>query len=467
VLGAIAAGCSSHTPHTASTHVATTNPAMHPLPPPATIVPQLDARVAPLIDGDWVAGAVVGLISGPDVVVRSYGHVRDGGPAPDEHTLFEIGSLTKTFTALALADMIARHDLAIDTPAQALLPDGVTAPGAEGRPILLIDLATHLSGLPRLPERFVPADPANPYADFHDDDLLSAVRAARLSATPGTEFEYSNFGYGLLGWLLARHAHVSYAQLIADHITSPLGMSETTVALDASQRERFAQGHDADGDAVPAWDMGALAGAGAIRSSVHDMVRFVRFQLDPEGPLANAAVATHVLRHEIDSPPGYVAMGWHVLHDRHTLWHNGGTGGFHSYVAFDPRRHIGVVVLANSETAQVDRLGVDAMHLLRGQPSRPLVLPQSIALDDTQLERYAGTYEIAPGARFVVTHAPRVLRARLGNQPAFRIHPESATEFQYRVVEASLTFELPTTGPATALTLHQNGRDLRAVRVSP
>jgi hypothetical protein len=166
----------------------------------------------------------------------------------------------------------------------------------------------------------------------------------------------------------------------------------------------------------------------------------------------------------MDDPPGYVAMGWHVRRDRHTVWHNGGTSGFRAYVAFHARLQIGVVVLANTDTKRVDDLGLDAMLLLRGQTPQPIALPPSISLPDASLERYVGTYTFAPGVALVVTHTPGTLRARLANQPAFRIHPSSEAEFRYHVVDATLTFEFDPSGRASAVTLHQGGRDQRALR---
>jgi CubicO group peptidase (beta-lactamase class C family) len=216
-------------------------------------------------------------------------------PAPD--TIFEIGSITKVFTATLLALLAERGSVALDDPANRYLPAGAQLP-VRGRPITLLDLATHSSGLPRLPKGLLWTSMLHhrddPYALFTVSDLERAVREARLKGEPGKKVRYSNFGAGLLGHVLALSAGRPYEELVRERICGPLGLSDTRIEVPDRDLGRFAGGHDRRGRPVPHWELPALAGAGALRSTVADLLRFLELQRG-DGPeaLRLAARATH------------------------------------------------------------------------------------------------------------------------------------------------------------------------------
>jgi serine-type D-Ala-D-Ala carboxypeptidase/endopeptidase len=306
-------------------------------------------------------GLAAGAFVGSQTVVHTTGQVSGD-------SLFQIGSVTKVFTALALADAVARGELTLDTPLAAVLPESPTS--RTGVPITLEHLATHTSGLPRLPPgllRRALRSRADPYRDVTTDFLLGALAATRLRSEPGTRIRYSNFGAALLGQALGRHADRPYGQLVAERLTGPLAMPDTAVDLQPDQVGRKADGHSRRGRVVPDWHLGAMPGAGALYSTVPDLLTLLCAHLLPDRTALPDALRL-VQRPRVRRNRWLqVGLGWFLSPVRssgHTaLWHNGGTGGFASYVALVPAAQAGVVVL--SDTARsVDRLGVGLLSTL-------------------------------------------------------------------------------------------------------
>ena len=299
-------------------------------------------------------GIVVGLVGPTGRHVIAYGALDKGDIRPlNGDTIFEIGSVTKVFTSLLLADMAARGEVALSDPISKYLPPDVKAPMRNNQSITLTDLATHTSGLPRLPTNFTPTDPANPYADFSVPQLYQFLSTYTLSRDIGSQYEYSNLGGGLLGHLLARRAEMSYEALVRTRITEPLRMTSTTITLSPDQRARLAVGHNAQLDRVANWDLPTLAGAGALRSSANDMSTFVEANLGLwTSPLASVMGAMLTTRRPTGAPGLDIALGWHILtrSGRNLVWHNGGTGGYRSFVGYDATARLGVVVLSNTST---------------------------------------------------------------------------------------------------------------------
>jgi CubicO group peptidase (beta-lactamase class C family) len=324
--------------------------------PPDTDV-QAIARKGVSIEGK--SGVVIGLLeaNGSRRVVPAADVPYDG------RTLFEIGSITKVFTGILVAEMAERGEVRLEEPVQDLLPKGVVVPSRNGRQIRLVDLATHTSGLPRMPDNFAPADPTNPYADYSADRLYAYLRGHQLGRDIGARAEYSNLGAGLLGHALALRAGKTYEALVTERILTPLGMTSTRIVLSADDRARLAPGHNAAGREVPNWDLTALAGAGALRSSVDDLLKFVAANLrPPENILGRAIRASHAPRATM-SETAKIGLHWietTTRFGRTVVWHNGGTAGYRTFAGFDPDRDVGVVVLSNRSNS-VDRIG---MHLL-------------------------------------------------------------------------------------------------------
>ena len=277
----------------------------------------------------------------------------------DDRTVFEIGSITKVFTTTLLAVMVERNEVRLDEPVAALLPARVRVPERGGRKITLLDLATHTSGLPRLMNNLSPADVRNPYADYTVEQLYAFLSTHQLTRDIGAQYEYSNVGVGLLGHALSLRGGVPYETLVTERVLKPLGMLDTTIALTPAMKTRLAIGFGPDGRPAPLWDIPTLAGAGALRSTLRDMLVFLRAQLSPTGPLASALRSTHEVRARAGRPEMAIALGWHVLSigDRRVHWHNGGTGGYRTWMGFDEARRLGAVVLTNS-TESADAFGV-------------------------------------------------------------------------------------------------------------
>src|SRR5215471_5041925 len=280
-------------------------------------------------------GIVAGVIEPNGRRVVSYGNLANGDPRTlDGDTIFEIGSVSKVFTSLVLADMANRKEVSLDDPAAKYLPAHVRMPERSGKPITLLDLATHTSGLPTVPN-LKPQDPGNPYRDYGVDDLYQFLSGYELSRDPGSEYEYSNLGAGLLGHVLAYRTGTDYESLIRSRITGPLGMPDTSITLSSSMKQRMATGHSPALAPVRNWNLSVLAGAGALHSSANDMLTFLAaFRGYKESPLAPAMKAMLEVRRPMGKTKFEIGLAWAVFVG--SAWHSGGTGGFRSFVAYSP-----------------------------------------------------------------------------------------------------------------------------------
>jgi len=418
-------------------------------------------------------GVVVGVIDAKGRRIIAAGARGAGDTRPlDGDTEFEIGSVTKVFTSLLLADMVRRGEVALNDPAAKYLPPGANLPQRGDRQITLIDLATHTSGLPRMPGNFTPKDPANPYADYDDAKLYAFLAKAPLNSDIGATYSYSNLGVGLLGQLLARRAGMPYAALVQKRITGPLGLKDTAIALTPAQKARLAAGHDGGLTPTPYWDLDSLAGAGALHSTANDLLAFLAAELGYVDTPLKAAMADQLVPRRQAGGNLKVALGWHVSPRPgapgepadEIVWHNGGTGGFRSFVGFDKARGVGVVVLMNaSNDIGGDDIG---MYVLAGAPVSKVAPPrQTVAVAPEILDRYVGQYQLTPAMLVTVTRQDQRLMAQLTGQRIFEIFAESPTDFFWKVVDAQAHFEVGPDGKATSLTLRQNGREMIAPRL--
>jgi D-alanyl-D-alanine-carboxypeptidase/D-alanyl-D-alanine-endopeptidase len=317
-------------------------------------------------------GIVVGVIAGTGRRgVTTYGCHGIDDPRPvAQDTVFEIGSITKVFTSLLLADMVQRGEVALDDPAAKYLPPDVQVPQRDGRTITLQDLAMHTSGLPRLPLDFRATHAHNPYADYTTARVFASLSKATLRRDIGTQYEYSNVGAGLLGLALARRAGLEYEALLRARILAPLRMTSTAITLSAEMKSRLATGHTAALRPTSPWEFpaggGGLAAAGGLRSTADDMLTFLHafVGLGNTPPLQPALTAMLATRRPTGQAGLGVALGWHIRTsgDKEIVWHNGGTGGYRSWIGYDPRARMGIVVLSNAMTPEgVDTIG---LHLL-------------------------------------------------------------------------------------------------------
>ena len=415
---------------------------------------------------------VVGVIDANGRRVIAYGSLaRNDKRRLDGDTVFEIGSMTKVFTSLLLMDMARRGEVALTDPVSKYLPAGVKVPGRNNRKITLADLSTQSSGLPRMPTNFTPKDNANPYADYSVKQMYDFLSGYQLTRDIGSRYEYSNLGVGLLGHALSLRAGMSYEALVRSRICDPLGMMSTRVTLTPEMKARLAVGHNETLTPVANWDIPTLAGAGALRSTANDILIFLAANLGyVKTPLAQAMADEVSVRHPAGAPDMEVAYGWHVQtkEGKSIIWHNGGTGGYRTYMGYDPKARIGVVVLSNiSTTGGPDDIG---RHLLNAsyplQKANPPTERKEITLDPHIFDRYVGTYQLSPYTLLTMSQDGNRFYTQLTGQPKFEVFAESERRFFLKVVDAQLTFDVDSQGAATQVTLHQNGRDIVAKRLS-
>jgi CubicO group peptidase (beta-lactamase class C family) len=320
-------------------------------------------------------GLVLGGRAGGEDRMVGYGRLRTGAPdTPDGDTIFEIGSITKVFTGLLLADLAEQGIVGLDDPLASYLPSPVRVPTRGERQITLGDLASHAGGLPRNPKgtlgRWL-GDRHNPYAGLSVQELYAGLARTRLRRQPGGRVKYSNLGAGLLGQALARAVSPPYEHLVRERICVPLGMADSMITPTGEQTARLATGHTRRGRPVPPSQLPALAGAGALRSTATDLLRFLEANLDPaHSPLADQLERTQQPRLRT-AKHLEVGLGWMIARPPQAagpvLWHNGGTSGFRSFVALDREAGTAVVVLSNTARS-VDRLGLRLLKALSTSP---------------------------------------------------------------------------------------------------
>jgi D-alanyl-D-alanine-carboxypeptidase/D-alanyl-D-alanine-endopeptidase len=384
-------GCGSGTP--ADIQAITENPltAMNPTPtnPPSEEPSTIPTRIVYLdctglipestkllvqrdVDQGLNVGIVVGIVTPCGREIYSYGYKNLSTSQPvDENTVFEIGSIGKTFTTLLFADMVQRQELSFYDPIEQFLPENVTAPTYDGRSIQLIDLATHTSGLPSLPDNFAPANEYNPYADYTLEQMYTALSETTLKRRIGAAYEYSNFGMGLLGQILALHSGMSYEELVESRITNVLGMPDTRINITPEMQNHLAIGYR-DGKQMPLWDIPTLAGAGALRSTVTDLLTYLEANLGLlDSPLYTAMQTTHEPRFPVNASM-MVGLGWHIRTegDLQIIEHHGATGGYWGYAGFVKDKQIGVVILTNTYK-EIDFIALALLRTAAAQPYAP------------------------------------------------------------------------------------------------
>ncbi len=420
----------------------------------------LDYLVA---DGE-TPGIVLGIIEA-DGSTRIL-HAASAGPGArplGPRTVFEIGSINKTFTGTILADMVAKGEVKLDDPVQKYLPASVRVPSRNGRQITLLDLTTHRSGLPRMPDNFAPADPSNPYADYSVEQLYAFLNGYQLTRDIGAQYEYSNLGVGLLGHALGRAAGTNIQTLIRQRILEPLGMRMTSYSRDGAVAEWLARGHNDAGNVVPFWDLtDAVAGAGGLRSSTEDMLTYLRAQLGPaDTDLERAMRQAHQVRHRFEDDMA-MGLGWAIrsAEGRTLISHGGGTAGFRTMIGFDPEKPVGFVMLANSGGFD-DDIGQD--FLLRGPPldGREVPVARNVAAP------YVGEYELQPGrSAFVRLEDDGTMTLRVPGNVRFRMYAESDSAFFIKRAPWRVRFTRDGAGAVTGMVLNMSGADRTARRIS-
>lgn len=296
-------------------------------------------------------------------------HQHEGSKVALPDPIFEMGSVTKTFTALLLADMNVRGEVELSDPLAKFIRAMPT--GVGGREITLLDVATHTARF-----RNVPRDllwealrrRSDPYARYSFTRLEGALARARVRKGIGQKVRYSNFGFAVLGHALAQAAGESYERLIDTRICEPLSLRSTWVEPPPDQAERCVQGHRRVGKPSPAWNLASFGPAGALHSSVRDMLTYLRAHLDPQGSALHAALE-EVQRPRVQIKKDRLAIGlsWLIKtrEDRRVVWHGGATGGFSSFAGFNRDADVALVALANGRVVgRLTRTGIKALEEL-------------------------------------------------------------------------------------------------------
>ena len=343
-----------------------------PIPPvPAANFPAVINRdIAPMLRrldlaaADGGAGIVIGLSEHGERRIITYG-------AAKRDSLFEIGSITKTFTGLLLAQMADEKKLDLRDPVRELLPPGVASAPKGSFEITLLDLATHHSGLPRMPDNSPPGDIREKFTNYHTADLYDFLKRHGVGKSTHEKFEYSNLGFAVLGAALATRAGTGYPDLVQRHIAGPLGMRDTAISLSPELLGRLMQGYDGQRQPTPRWDLDAFASAGGIRSTAGDMLTYLEAQLHPErSPFPAALTRSQRVREHVGGDID-IALAWTYDTGTGVYSHSGATGGYTTYACFNPKRDFAAVVMFNAYSAALPFTGMLSEHIVERLSGKP------------------------------------------------------------------------------------------------
>ncbi|MEM9674559.1 MAG: serine hydrolase [Bacteroidota bacterium] len=438
--------------------------AVHPmLGQPTDLSAPLVQSIEKRIGGELNPSIAIGIVDENGPRFYNFGYTQVDGEPVNEHTIYEIGSITKVFTAILLAQQVLDGKVNLDDPINQYLPPEAQVPAKGDQAITLGSLSDHTSGIPRLPTNMAPANPKNPYADYTVDQMYTFIGSYEPSREVGAAYEYSNLAQGLLGHILAQNAKMPYEQLMTENIAEPLNMAETGIKFNDQMKAHLAPGH-ANGEITDNWDIPTLAGAGAIRSSTADMLKFLAANLGIErSPLLDAMELTHQVRHN-QAGEMRVGLGWHIKAGKEgdVIWHNGGTGGYRAFAGLVKETGKGVVVLTNSSIS-VDDIG---FHLLdSGSELNPIqTKDDAVAVSEETLEKYVGRYELAPNFHIEITKEGTQLYGQATGQDRFELFAKSETEFFLTVAEARVTFQVED-DTVESLTLFQAGQEIPGKKV--
>ncbi len=437
----------------------------------------IDQLIQPLIDDQWAESVVVGTVTqeGSQIIVYSQLSTGDS-QLPDADTLFEIGSLTKVFTALLLADMVERGEVSLDDPIQEFLPDEVQVPRRADGDIRLVELATHTSGLPHIGDNFwrdgdniFDADvAARRWAGYSQDDIYECLQRLDSPIIGEREFAYSNFGMGLLGHILERQSGKGYEELLIERICDPLEMTSTRITLTDDLRSRWAQGHNADGAPTEPWEgeSSALVGAFGIRSTPHDLQNFLKANLGlMDSPLSSAIQAAHserFVRNDLER----VGLGWN-RNKFNVVFHTGTTGGFRCSMFMLPEFQVGAFVVTNTQVGgstdsrafEFETVGGSLLNILVGVPPLPMSLPKPLTIDPEQLADYVGHFKPSPEEpeSLEITQVDGTLQVSIPGLMTRQLYLQADDVFFMKEYALELAFERDESGAVSSVTARHVG----------
>ncbi|MEI8136079.1 MAG: serine hydrolase domain-containing protein [Bacteroidota bacterium] len=325
----------------------------------------IDSTVFDFIQSPQNCGLSIGVIKDEKSIFYNYGETKRGGNnLPSQNTIYEIGSISKTFCGILLAYGVTESKINLEDDIRNYLPEKYPNLETHDQVIKVKNLANHTSGLPRLPENiFIQPnfDTLNPYKNYDKQKVFDYLKTITLTSEPGKIYSYSNLGMGLLGMILEKVYANRFDELIKEKICTVNGMNNTAVNLATEQQILFADGYNADGKNTPHWDLGALTAAGGIKSSTSDMVKYLQYNLDEKDSVTKLA-------HQSTFNNGTnIALAWHIVKTKmgnELIWHNGGTFGFSSFCGFIKEKKCALIVFSNSGT-NVDYIGLSILKFLQ------------------------------------------------------------------------------------------------------
>ena len=426
---------------------------------------KIDEQVKSLIDGEYCTGILVATIDSNGQHVYGYGlTAKKDGKTPAADTVFELGSVTKIFTASVLAQMADKMEVDLSSPVDALLP-GMKIPSDGGNKIWLIHLADHTSGLPPQPTNLVSPKLDNPYFGYGQSQFEKFLATFMLPRMPGDRYEYSHVGYGLLGQAIARKNNKSYEQTIVDRLCTPLEMNDTRITLTPDMQSRLARGYTADGDAVDLWDCPPLEGALGLRSTASDLLKLASAHLElTKTPFAAAFKSMQQRQSDADRQND-MGIGWQIGRRINVLWHPGETGGCHVFLALLPKDKSAVIVLANSATGLVDILGINLVRLMIGEPAPPLGMKIARKISPAILDQYVGEYMVSREQSLTVSRDGDNLYVQATGQLKLKLYAESENRFFGKAVDRLIEFNRGPSGNIESLTFHQGTQQVPAQKV--
>lgn len=414
-------------------------------------------------------GVVAGIIDKDNVKFYAYGKAsqEDTNISLNEDTIFEIGSITKLFTASLLELDIEGKKISLNTSLDDILHGKVTFNDNKVRKITMEQLSTHTSGLPRMPTNInmnFKDDSPCPFANYSIDNLYDFLKNSTIERPQQSAYLYSNVGYGILGYILTVIEKQDFETLCTEHITKPLNMKDTIITLTTEQKKRFASGYDAVGEPVPHWEYQTLQGAGALRSTARDLTTFLKMYLGLlPSTLTPVLTKTFQVRKETGTSGHLVSLGWHIskLSDGELYWHDGETGGFSGFIGFDNLNKKGIVLLANSNNSLLS-LG---LYLLNSQQKLFTdTLPKIASFAADSYKKYTGEYILSQNLTLKVSVFKDNLVVQLTGNPKLLYLPEAEHKFFNTQIDSHIEFQKDAEGKISLLLLKEHGVTYKAYK---
>lgn len=337
-----------------------------------TVRKEINKVVKDYMNEDGNVGLIIGIITDTAEAIIPFGSIqKDTLITPQHNTRYEIGSLTKLFTALTILEMDKIGKLSLEDPLSKFLPDSIVEVNANLKNLSINELLIHTSGLPKRPYNLnlIMKDKENPYAEYDLEDMMEYLSIYRPNTSKdAATYKYSNLAYGVLGYIMTQVEGISEDECIQKYCTSVLEMYDSKIKLSEQEEESLAEGHMFNGEWTANWTYKSMEASSGMYSNVSDLMTFVNYQLDSDScALSESIERSHLPQAETNLKRISIGYGWHVI-DRgrkyeNVYTHNGGTSGYRSYIAFIKETHTAVIVLSNSAN-RVDDIGIQILELI-------------------------------------------------------------------------------------------------------